>query len=113
MSLIDWKELAKSGKSEELSLIGKSKNPINTGNSPRSPLFPNLQNRVNRPNAKGFPKFPKFPTQNTKCRGVSNEENLKEAFEERAAIMEFDGGLPRKEAERLAYEIVYGKRKRA
>lgn len=36
-----------------------------------------------------------------------------EAFEERAAIMEFDGGLSRKEAERLAYEIVYGKLKKA
>ena len=38
--------------------------------------------------------------------------NRVEAFKERAAIMEFDGGLPRKEAERLAYEIVYGKHKR-
>lgn len=52
-----------------------------------------------------------FPTQNTKCRGVDDEENLKEAFEERAAIMEFEGGLNRQEAERLAYEIVYGKHK--
>ena len=113
MSLIDWKELAKSEKSEELPRIGKSKNPINTGDSPRSPLFPILQNRANRPNSKGFPKFPTFPTKNTKCRGVDDEENLKEAFEERAAIMEFDGGLSRQEAERLAYEIVYGKHKRA
>lgn len=113
MSLIDWKELAKSEKSEELSRIGKSKNPINTGDSPRSPLFPILQNRANRPNSKGFPKFPTFPTKNTKCRGVDDEENLKEAFEERVAIMEFDGGLSRQEAERLAYEIVYGKHKRA
>ena len=52
-------------------------------------------------------------TQTVKAVGLSNDENLKEAFEERAAIMEFDGGLPRKEAERLAYEIVYGKHKRA
>ena len=35
-------------------------------------------------------------------------ENLKEAFEERAAIMEFDGGLSRREAERQAFAIVYG-----
>lgn len=42
----------------------------------------------------------------------TNKERI-EAFEERAAIMEFDGGLPREEAERLAYEIVYGKLKRA
>lgn len=109
MSLIDWKELAKSEKRGELSQIGKSTNPINTGDSPRSPPFPILQNRVNRPNAKGFPKFPMFPTKNTKCRGVPNEENLKEAFEERAAIMEFDGGLNRQEAERLAFEVVYKK----
>ena len=110
MSLIDWKELAKSEKSGELSQIGKSTNPINTGDSPCSPLFPILQNRVKRPNTNGFPTF---PTQNTKCRGVDDEENLKEAFEERAAIMEFDGGLPREEAERLAYKIVYGKHKMA
>lgn len=107
MSLIDWKELAKSEKSGELSQIGKSTNPMNTGDSLRSPLFPNFQNRANRLNTKGFPKFPKFPTQNTKCRGVLNEENLKEAFEERAAIMEFEGGLTRKEAERLARKIIY------
>ena len=29
-----------------------------------------------------------------------------EAFEERAAIIEYDGGLPRAEAERLAWECV-------
>lgn len=46
---------------------------------------------------------------------VLNDENRDrvEAFEERAAIMEYEGGLPREEAERLAYEIVYGKLKRA
>lgn len=52
-------------------------------------------------------------TQTVKAVGLPDDESLKEAFEERAAIMEFDGGLPRKEAERLAYEIVYGKHKRA
>lgn len=52
-------------------------------------------------------------TQTVKAVGLFNDENLKEAFEERAAIMEFDGGLSRKEAERLAYEIVYGKLKKA
>lgn len=31
---------------------------------------------------------------------------LREAFEERAAIMEFDGGLTREEAERRAMAIV-------
>lgn len=52
-------------------------------------------------------------TKTVKAVGLFDEENLKEAFEERAAIMEFDGGLTRKEAEKLAYEIVYGKHKRA
>ena len=41
------------------------------------------------------------------------DKDRAEAFKERAAIMEFEGGLSRKEAERLAYEIVYGKRRRA
>jgi hypothetical protein len=35
-------------------------------------------------------------------------EELREQFEERAAIMEFDGGLPRAEAERLALEATIG-----
>lgn len=38
----------------------------------------------------------------------TNKERI-EAFEERAAIMEHDGGLSRQEAERLAFEIVYKK----
>ena len=38
----------------------------------------------------------------------TNKERI-EAFEERAAIMEFDGGLSRQEAERLAFEFVYKK----
>lgn len=33
---------------------------------------------------------------------------LLERFEERAAIMEYDGGLPREEAERRAWESVLG-----
>lgn len=50
-----------------------------------------------------------------KQQAVLNDKNKEqiEAFEERAAIMEYEGGLPREEAERLAYEIVYGKHKRA
>jgi hypothetical protein len=35
----------------------------------------------------------------------------REAYEERAAIMEYDGGLPRAEAERLAMEEVVGRRR--
>lgn len=35
-------------------------------------------------------------------------EAVRELFEERAAIMEYDGGLPRAEAERLAWLDVGG-----
>lgn len=55
---------------------------------------------------------PIFPISPTPDRCYAHTECDKEAFEERAAIMEFDGGLSREEAERLAYEIVYGKYKR-
>lgn len=34
---------------------------------------------------------------------------LRDAFEERAAIMEYDGGLPREEAEITAYELLEAK----
>lgn len=34
------------------------------------------------------------------------DESDREAFEERAAIMEYDGGLPRREAERRALALV-------
>lgn len=33
-------------------------------------------------------------------------DDQQEAYEERSAIMEYDGELPRKEAERLAWQIV-------
>ena len=35
-------------------------------------------------------------------------EDMMVEYEERAAIMEFDGGLPRQEAERLAWLDVFG-----
>jgi len=37
-------------------------------------------------------------------------DDQKENYEERAAIMEFDGGLPRQYAERLAMQDVVGKK---
>ena len=44
-----------------------------------------------------------------KQQDVLNDKNKEqiEAFEERAAIMEFEGGLNRQEAERLARKIIY------
>lgn len=37
--------------------------------------------------------------------------DLVSEWEERAAILEYDAGLPREEAERKAWEMVRGKRK--
>lgn len=36
---------------------------------------------------------------------------LRDDFEERAAIMEYDGGLSREQAERAAWALVYGQRR--
>ena len=41
------------------------------------------------------------------------ESDLLDAYEERAAIMQYDGGLPRHEAEALAWKEVFGDRARA
>lgn len=38
------------------------------------------------------------------------DQDRREAYEERAAILEFDGGLPRQYAERLAMQDVVGKK---
>ena len=39
---------------------------------------------------------------------MSVTEDLRDRYEERAAIMEFDGGLPRADAEKLAMQDVLG-----
>jgi len=38
--------------------------------------------------------------------GTQGSEALREAFEERAAIMEFDGGMNRENAERAAWALI-------
>lgn len=43
-------------------------------------------------------------------RGIHDSEAQREAFEERAAIMEFDGGMSREDAERAAWAIVLKQR---
>jgi len=43
----------------------------------------------------------------------AHESDLLDAYEERAAIMEYDGGLSRHEAEALAWKEVFGDRARA
>lgn len=90
MPLIDWAARMKALKflsSPSFPTLGERSNPIKSGHS--------LGSRVSHSNA-------------IDAEGCSTEENLKEAFEERAAIMEFDGGLSRREAERQAFAIVYG-----
>jgi len=42
-----------------------------------------------------------------------HESDLIDAFEERAAIMEYDGGMSREEAEAMAWADVFGSRARA
>ena len=42
---------------------------------------------------------------------TSFDVNAAEEFEERAAIMQSDGGLSREEAEKAAYDIVYSSQK--
>ena len=52
-------------------------------------------------------KNPK-PQASTDIRLCDLTDDLRERYEERAAIMEFDGGLPRWEAEKLALQDVFG-----
>jgi hypothetical protein len=42
-----------------------------------------------------------------------DESDLIDAYEERAAIVEYDGGMSRKDAEALAWAEVFGNRARA
>ncbi|MCU9840485.1 hypothetical protein OEZ49_22305 [Ruegeria sp. WL0004] len=50
--------------------------------------------------SKRLPQMPQLPQQQARaCKSLTDEDD---AFEERAAIMEYDGGLPRPLAEFLA-----------
>lgn len=62
----------------------------------------------NRHSLVAVPPVPPVPPENS----VSVQE-LQAEYEERAAIMEFDGGLSRAEAERLAWAEVYGTERQA
>jgi hypothetical protein len=42
---------------------------------------------------------------------MRESEEMREAFEERAAIMEYDGGLTRNEAERVAWADILKQRR--
>ena len=56
------------------------------------------------------PPVPPVPPQNSVA---VDESDLIDAYEERAAIMEYDGGMSRKDAEALAWAEVFGDRARA
>jgi len=53
------------------------------------------------------PHVPHVPLENDNS---WSEEDWQAAFDERAAILEYDGGFPRAEAERRAREEVFGRR---
>lgn len=68
--------------------------------------FPTPEN-LGLPRASGGPPIPLSPPQKNSTSGsrVLQNEALREAYEERAAIMEYDGGLSREEAEREARRL--------
>lgn len=51
---------------------------------------------------------PPLPRREAEDRAFACIQSFIEVFEERAAIMEYDGELPRHEAERAAWERVFG-----
>jgi hypothetical protein len=79
---------------EKKSEIATDENPQNPQNSPGG--FEGFEGR--RPE----------PFSNFHCKGwaVWDEEDWQTAFDERAAILEYDGGLTRSEASRLARQQV-------
>lgn len=52
-----------------------------------------------------LPPLPLAPSE-----AAADETDLRDDYEERAAIMEYDGGLPRHEAEAVAWKDVFGQR---
>lgn len=44
-------------------------------------------------------------------RNMTDEEALREEYEERAGILEFMAGYTRKQAEALAWKMVYGRKR--
>lgn len=75
---------------------------------PKSRFVPETKSHVDRLFT-GGPEGPESPEEKTvkvgTCRGEGvpvESSDVREAFEERAAIIEFEAGLPREEAERLA-----------
>ena len=92
-----------SGRSAHGDIVGTTGD--SNGPCPRSsPVCPQPQCTPFGPIHWLSPLSPRVPTPNTQDEVAEGE--AREWFEERAAIMEFDGGLTRVEAERLSADLV-------
>ena len=80
MSLIDWSNYFKDS----------------------SPKFPKCSQTLSHCFIRVAPCSPSSPTKMGECKCNNDKKDCRERHEERAAVMEFDGGLSRREAERLA-----------
>ena len=80
MSLIDWSNYFKDG----------------------APKFPKRSTEISYCSKRDAPYAPASPVKMDECERDNDTKKCREWFEEHAAIIEFDGGLSRKEAERLA-----------
>ena len=82
MSLIDWSNYFKDS----------------------SPKFPKCSQTLSHCFIRVAPCSPSSPTKMGECKCNNDKNNCREWFEERAAVIEFEGGFSRREAERLAIE---------
>jgi hypothetical protein len=88
---------------------------LGAGVVPPVPPFPGVGGTRDRLNislkkqilGESVPPVPPVPPENSM---EAQEFDLLDLYEERAAIMEYDGGLPRHEAEARAWVIVFGDR---
>ncbi|MDD2869741.1 hypothetical protein [Neomegalonema sp.] len=85
--------------------VGAVTPPCNTCNT-RAPT-PVLQDLINQ-NSVVTPVTPVTPQKSEE----ENEAELQALYEERSAIMEYDGGLTRQDAETAAWQEVFGDRPR-
>lgn len=67
-----------------------------------SPKFPNRSPMLSCCFDEDFPYSPSSPQKKGECICNNDKKDCREWYEERTAVMEFDGGLSRKEAEKLA-----------
>ena len=83
--------------------LGTNTRPVIEGQDERPELSP-MSPKCPQPWEHGKPSIHAVSPMSPVSPRINTRTRLTEAFEERAAIMEFDGGLSRAEAERLAAE---------